>query len=442
MRKVSRRRVLAGLGASVALPPLLLPGPDAAAGKAGGGARRFVLFQWNNGCDLRDWAPSTVGPGFAPSPILEGLGDRIDAVNVVSGLSNAGAVEAAADLVPDRHERCFASFLTGMPATPTGSGGISIDQRVAQTVGADAVHPALVVGVTARDHIHNGRYSWLSPSSPVAPVTDPGQLFNQLFGDASLDAQEREQLAALRVSILDRVKADIDAVRPRLAVADRVRLDEHLVAVEQLEKSVAAIECSIPDEPGALSDTDEDRELRGHVLIDLVVEALRCDLTRVVAFSLGSTGSSNTFPFLGIQQGDHEISHLDLNTAANRDTYTAMTRWKVAQFKYMLDRLADAELLQDTIVVAMSEMSRGGSHSADMLPVLVAGGAMATGRHIVVPCDAGYRLYQSPQETATWCSGSSNETPLSNLWLTVMRALGIDDASFGDSTSTLEGLWT
>jgi hypothetical protein len=215
--------------------------------------------------------------------------------------------------------------------------------------------------------------------------------------------------------------------------------------VRDLEASIQLLQCEPPSPPIATDPQDpEVREQRCRILIDLLVMALRCDLTRVVTFSLGATAGEPTYPFLGVSEGDHTVSHLSMQDPASREKYLTITRWKIAQFAYLLERLKESELdgrmLDRCIVVCASELSHGGSHDAHALPVVVAGGVGGHqgGAHVAVECDPSTLMY--PPADKTWCEGSRH-TPLSNLWLTAMHAMGVPDGSFGDSTGTLEGFW-
>jgi hypothetical protein len=149
---------------------------------------------------------------------------------------------------------------------------------------------------------------------------------------------------------------------------------------------------------------------------------------------------------------DHDISHTNyrLDPLAH-EAYSTITRWKISRFAGLLDRLADADdvggsILDQSAVIGFSELNEGNGHSADFLPVLVAGGlgAMEVGRHLVLPCEA---RRDRTGERALWghdCTApeGSGDTPLSNLWLTALRAVGAPVDSFGNSTGTLAGLWT
>lgn len=446
MAHLRRRALLQGLSGLMALPLFELGrGSAPARADVGDEVRRLVIVQFPNGCHLPDWTPAELGSMWTPSPILEPLLAHRDDITVISGLSNQAAVATGDDTVSNPHARRFPALLTGTGVRPTGAGGISVDQLVAQALAGSTPVPSLVVALTARNDLHEGRFSFAAPDAPVAPLLDPQALFDQLFADGLLDPAEQERVVAERRSVLDHVVGDLQALQTELGQGDRMRLQEHLDAVRELEGSIQVLGCE-PPAPPPLTDPQEPevREQRCRILVDLLVMALRCDLTRVVTLSLGATAGEPTYPFLGVPEGDHTVSHLDMRDAPSREKYLAITRWKLAQVAYLLDRLVEPELdgrmLDRCALVCTSELSHGGSHDAQALPVLVAGGLGGNvgGRHLAVECDPTTLML--PPADKAWCVGATS-TPLSNLWLTAIRAMGVDASGFGDATGTLEGLW-
>ena len=444
MGRLRRRTLLKGLSATMALPLLHVGGGRARAGGTDE-LRRLFVFQFPNGCYLPDWTPEGLGAGWTASPILTPLEPHRDDVTVLSGLSTQDAVATGHDAVTNPHARRFPVMLTGTGVQPSGAGGVSVDQRVAQALSGTTAVPSLVAALTARNDLHEGRFSFAAPDAPVAPVTDPQVLFSQLFAEGLLDPAEQQRLVDERRSVLDFVAADVERLQTEVGQADRARLEQHLDAVRDLEASIQLLQCEPPPAP---AETDpgnpEVREERCRILLDLLVMALRCDLTRVVTFSLGATAGEPTYPFLGVPEGDHTVSHLPTQDPVSRDKYLTITRWKIERFAYLLERLAEPELdgrmLDRCIVVCASELSHGGSHDAHALPVVVAGGVggHVGGEHRAVECDPSTLMY--PPADKTWCEGSMH-TPLANLWLTAMHAMGVPDPSFGDSTGTLPELW-
>jgi len=439
-----RRTLLAALGSVVALP-ILEAGIAPARAAPGDDLRRLVVFHFPNGCFLPDWTPPALGPAWASTPILDAVAAHRDAITVVSGLSNEAIAMAGDPAVTNPHARRFPAMLTCAGVQPSGAGGTSVDQIVAAALAGTTPFPSLVVALTARNDLHEGRFSFSAPDAPIAPILAPEELFAQLFADATLDAAEQARIAAERRSVLDHVAADIERLRTELGAVDRTRLDEHLQAVRALEQSIQDLDCEPPAPPAPTSaDDPDDREARCHALLDLVATALACDATRVVVFSMGATAGEPTYPFLGIAEGDHTISHLPMQDASAREKYRAITHWKLQQFAALLDRLSIAEgdgrVIDRCAVVGLSELSHGGSHDARALPVLVAGGlgGHVGGSHVAVPCDPSTLLL--PMADKQWCVGTEH-TPLANLWLTAMRALDLDVEAFGDSTGLVEGLW-
>ncbi len=444
MTVLRRRTLLAALGSALALPLFEATTPARAA--PGDDLRRFVAFHFPNGCYLPDWTPPTLGASWQSSPILDGVFAHRDAITVVSGLSNDAAAMTGDPSITNPHARRFPVMLTCTGVQPSGAGGPSVDQVAAAALAGTTPLPSLVVALGARNDLHEGRFSFSAPDAPIAPILDPDQLFAQLFADATLDAETRARIAAERRSVLDRVVADIEELRAELGAIDRARLDQHLAAVRALEQSIQSLDCDVPAPPPSTSPDDPaQRETRCHALLDLVTMALACDATRVVVFSIGATAGDPTYPFLGIAEGDHTISHLPVQDPASREKYRAITHWKVQQFAALLDRLSvpegDGLLLDRCAVVGLSEISHGGGHDAHALPVLVAGGlgGHVGGSHVAVPCDPTTLLL--PMADKTWCMGTSH-TPLANLWLTALRAMDLDVDAFGDSNGTVEGLWS
>ena len=435
--------MLQGLASVMALP--LLERSRGARADVAEDVRRLVIVQFANGCYLPDWTPPTLGADWTPSPILEPLAAHRDDITVISGLSNQAAVLSGHDAITNPHARRFPAFLTGTGVQPHGAGGISIDQLVAQQVGTSTPVPSLVVALTARNDLHEGRFSFAAPETPVAPQLDPQALFDQLFADGLLDPAEQARIVAERRSVLDHVTGDIESLHAELGASDRIRLQEHLEAVRDLESSIQVLTCD-PPAPPAATDPQEpaQRADRCRILIDLQVMALRCDLTRVLTFSLGATAGEPTYPFLGVSEGDHTVSHLPTNDPVSRDKYLTITRWKMEMVAHLMDRMIEPELdgrlLDRCAVVCASELSHGGSHDAQALPVWVAGGigGHTGGRHLAVECDPTTLMY--PPADKAWCQGSMH-TPLSNLWITAARAVGADVDTFGDGTGIVEGLW-
>lgn len=432
--RLSRRTFLRGAGAAIALPFLEAMLPRSARAQAAAAAKRFVAWYVPNGIEMPGWTPATTGANYAMTPILSPLASLRSEVLVLSGLANLPARVP----VPGDHARGTGSFLTARTVRLTDGSdienGISLDQRIAQFAGGTTTLPSLQLGAESGGSTGNcdsgyscayaRNISWSGPQTPLAKETDPVSAFERLFQgrDASLSPEERERRRIERLSVLDAAGDDARRLRLELGGEDRHKLDEYLSGVRELELRLqsaggGACEASEPADPANFRE-------RVRAMADLIVLALRCDATRVVTFMQGNAGSNATFPWLGILDGHHQISHHQNDPTMLAQLRTIGT-WEVEQFGYLLGQLGSVAeptggtLLDSSIVFFSSEIEDGNAHRHTNLPVLVAGragGALLPGRHVRF----------------------ANNTPIANLYLTFLRAFGIQDSTFGaDGTSPL-----
>lgn len=453
--RMSRRALLRGAGSiAIALPVLeaMLDDRGLLCGEAhafGGSPlpRRMVLFHFPNGVPMDDWTPSTTGAGWALPPALESLAPFQDQVNVLTGLGNG----FTSYLEGNKHDITAPSHFTCVEPVGAGgqyssAGGISCDQLAAEAIGVGTKAPSLQVSLfashTAQPIVN--RMSYKGVDEPVGFYEDPKTLFDFLFAGLDVDPDAAGALADRRRSVLDYVQGSTADLQARLGAADQQRLEQHLEAIRELELSIAALpseQCTLPADPGAVGAYDADIEGRVEALLGLSAMAIRCDLTRVLVFSMGCSSCPLTYDFLGFSDRDHALSHWP--SGGTREDNTTMARWKVGRFARLLELLdampeGDGTMLDHTVLSCTSEIANGTAHDDVILPALVAGrvGGMQGGRHLVFPCD-----HSSPRHpsTAAYCGGG--RTPLANLWLTMMQAVGVEVGSFADSTGTLEGLW-
>jgi hypothetical protein len=417
--------------------------------------RRLFVFHFGDGSPMHDWTPASEGTGFSPTPILSGLGAQAARVDVLTGLSSHALVNGQGG---NPHAVPLLVSTTGaLPARDaegglTGAGGPSVEQLAGQLLGDQTAFASLAVASAARnDTVLEGRIWWSSANTPVAPIRSATELFDMLF--AGFDVSDQTTAAAQRarrLAVLDHVGRSIEAVRGEVSTEDRAKLDEHLDAVHDLERSFEApiASCEVPPQPPeiVINDGSLVRE-RAEALLNLSVRALACDRTRVVSFSLCPTAGGLVYDFLGLSDGDHDISHKNyFQDTAARQEYVDMTAWKVSQFARLIELLSSipegsGTLLDHTCVIGFSEMSEGNGHHAGCLPVLAAGGGLQGGRHVIYPCQST-PLWNAMLGTGAWCSAAAS-TPLSRLWLTALRAIGADVSDFGDAGgATLDGLWS
>ncbi|MDX1945592.1 MAG: DUF1552 domain-containing protein [Pirellulaceae bacterium] len=439
--QISRRMILRGLGAAVALPWLEAMGPLTAwGGEAGRQAapNRFAVLYVPNGKNMVDWTPQQEGRDYALPAILEPLAKVKDDVLVLTGLT-ADKARPHGDGGGD-HARALAAFLTGAhPRKTDGTdirNGISADQVAAGRIGDQTRLSSLEIGCEAGamagncdsgySCVYSSTMSWKSATQPLPKEVNPKLVFERLFASGS--KAERAAQDARRKSVLDFVRDDARDLEGKLGVSDQRKLDEYFSAVRDIEQRIARAaalpEVPTPDYPvpaGAPSDFREHLRL----MADLLVLAFQTDTTRVSTFVFTNEGSNKPYPFIGVSEGHHDLSHHG-NDAAKKTKIRDINKFHVEQLAYLLEKLkavpeGDGTLLDHTMLVYGSANSDGNAHNHNDLPILLAGrggGTIDTGRHIRYPA----------------------ETPLANLWLSLLARMDVKLPFLGDSTGELPGL--
>jgi Protein of unknown function (DUF1552) len=442
---ISRRTVLRGIGASVALPLLEAMGPGSSRAEAGdrnGPPLRMAFLYVPNGAHMPGWTPGQVGAAFELPPSLEPLHAVKDDVCVLSGLT-LNAARALGDGGGD-HARSMASFLTGRhPRKTDGAGlsaGISVDQVAARAVGQLTRFPSLEIGCEGGqnsgecDHGYSCAYqsnlSWRSESAPIAKQVNPRLVFDRLFGQpgARNHAQDPARADRRRKSILDFVGEEARQLEGVVSASDRRKLDEYLTGIREVERRIEqarpAIDLGVTKYPRPLGiPADYQEHLR--LLGDLLVLAFQCDLSRIATFVFANDGSNRSYRAIGVPDGHHDISHHG-GDLAKQEKIQKINHFHVAQLAYVLAKLksipeGEGTLLDHCMIVYGSGISDGNSHSHDDLPILLAGkanGTIKTGRHIRYP----------------------NESPLTNLYVSMLNQMGVPTSRFGDSTGELPAL--
>jgi hypothetical protein len=432
--RLSRRTFLRGASAAIALPFLEAMWPASARAQAAASAKRFLAWYVPNGMHMPDWTPAATGANYALTPILTPLSALRSEVLVLTGIQNRAArVSTAGD-----HARGTGSFLTARTVKKTDGAdienGISLDQRIANAIGSETSLPSLQLGAESGGSTGNcdsgyscaysRNISWAGPQSPLAKETNPVSAFGRLFQgvDSQTPPAELERRRLLRLSVLDAVTDDASRLRLELGTSDRQKLDEYLTGVRELETRIQNIDGVSQCEATAPADPS-DLVTRIRAMSDLIVTAFQCDRTRVISFMELNAGTNQTYPWLGVLDGHHQISHHQ-NNPSNFVALRTVDTWEVEQFAYVLQRLANVQepggsLLDSSLVFFSSEIEDGDAHRHTNMPILLAGrggGAVAPGRHL--------RFTGSPD--------------VGDLFLTILRAFGIQDATFGaNSTSPL-----
>ena len=441
--RLSRRTLLRGAGAAVALPMLEAMSPRTTHASTSGPTRMAFLYV-PNGVHTPSWTPRTLGAGFELPSTLDPLLPFRDDLLVLSGLALDPA-RPRGDGGGD-HARAMAAFLTGRHPRKTGGtdlrAGVSVDQVAAARVGQATRFASLEIGCEGGrdagqcDHGYSCAYqvnlSWRGESSPVAKEVDPRLVFERLFGGPSrggtdLEESRRERR---RRSILDFVAEDARQLGGKLGGDDRRKLEEYLTGIREIERRIdragPAVEVgrsTVARPRGVPGDYREHIRL----MSDLLVLAFQADLTRVATFVFANDGSNRSYASIGVPEGHHDLSHHG-NDPAKHEKLRAINRFHVEQFAHLLGRLrsiseGDGTLLDRSMILYGSGISDGNAHSHDDLPILLAGKANGTirpGRHIQYP----------------------RETPLTNLYLSMLDRIGSPVDSFGDSTGPLPALGT
>ncbi|MBM18128.1 MAG: hypothetical protein CL947_03630 [Epsilonproteobacteria bacterium] len=439
-RAISRRTVLRGVGATLALPLFERMAPTTHLARAATApVRRFCTVYVPNGIVMERWTPATEGTGFDFTPTLLPLQPFRDHLLVLSGFDNTGARSRSG--ASGAHAKPAGAFMTGIEPLPTtGSSslslGISMDQLLANTIGQQTPLPSLELGLEGADTVngvgtcdvgfscaYQNRLAWSGPSTPLPVETNPRVVFERLFGGVdSTDPDVRRARMSRQTSILDSVLDKVDRLQDDLGRRDQAKLDEYLQSVREIERRIQVAEDQgreLPtvDSPAGIPVSYDEH---ARLMFDMQVLALQTDTTRVLTFQVGREQSGATYPQIGVSDSHHPISHHggDKNKIASLAKINA---YHANLFAYYLEKLAttsdgDATLLDNVIVLYGSAISEGNSHDIRNLPILLAGGGAGLvkgGRHVKYP-DQTQRL--------------------TNLQLTLLNKLGVPTETFGDST--------
>lgn len=444
-RRISRRTVLRGLGTAIALPWLeamqTVPalGSPAGAAATGSAPLRMAFFYVPNGAHMAAWTPKEVGKDFSLPFILEPLAPFKDDMVVLSNLAQHNGF-ALGDGGGD-HARALATFLTGChPLKTDGANirvGVSVDQVAAMKVGGNTRFASLELGIdrgaqsgscdTGYSCAYSSNISWRTESTPMAKEVNPRLVFDRLFAgqSASGTAASRARRDLYKKSILDYVAEDASTLKGRLGITDQRKVEEYLTAVREIEKRVdRASNSTNADRPDFARPAGVPRDFDEHVrlMCDLMVLAFQGDVTRISTFMFANEGSNRSYPTIDVPEGHHELSHHG-NDPKKHEKIKKINRLHVGQFAYFINKLksikeGDSTLLDNSMIVYGSGISDGNRHNHDELPVLLmgkAGGTIETGRHIK----------------------AEKNTPLNNMYLSLLDRMGASIDRFGDSTGRL-----
>jgi hypothetical protein len=435
-KHISRRMLLRGAGASIALPLLDAMHPALAApSKVEKQARRVGVVYVPNGIVMKDWKVASAGTDFTFTRILKPLEPFRKDITVLSGLANQAAGKARGG----GHAKATGSFLSATPpkftAGPDVRSGVTFDQVAAKQWAAETRVSSLQLGCedsrmvgncdTGSSCAYTNSLSWKDPETPLAVEVNPRSVFERLFGtvDPSLSPETRARRTLYRKSILDMTRENTEKLVTGLGATDKRKMDEYLTGIREVEKRIAAAEKDtlVPpiEKPSGIP-----FEYRDYVklMFDLQVIAFQADLTRVSTMMLGREGSVRVYPEIGVPDPHHPLTH----HRGHPDFIEKVTKincYHVELFAYFVEKLkatadGDGTLLDHSAILYGSALSDGNAHSNFDLPLLLAGhaGGIPGGRHVA----------------------AAPRTPVANLFVNMLNNAGVPTESFGDSTAQLD----
>ena len=468
---ISRRTLLRGAGAALALPWLEAMTPKARAAQTAKPPVRAAFYIVGGGAYVPYWSlddsgrraelakEKSVGYQAAPQERNEPLGDLSPTLEPLEKHKQDLLVLGGLSLIEthqfeDGHSAEIAALLTCAPLLRDRVHcGISIDQFAAKHLEGACYLDSLVLGVNGArpggakgiGRVYAQHYSWRSPNTPTGEERNPRAAFERLFrgadGTAAGRAIRRSALSdSDRKSVLDLVRDEANRLKASLGILDRQKLDEYLTAVRDVEKRIefAIRKPAGPDAPSVMGDPEFPMEVKvpegsgipqtyeeyDRLMVDLMALAFATDRTRVAVLTHGGYRS---YPEVGVKRGHHDLQHHE-GDSEKREDLRKVDRFNVGLYSYMIERFkgikeGEGTLLDNSMLLYASGMSNGNRHARENLPLLLAGragGTLKPGRYI----DYNWK----------------NLTPVANLYVEMLQRMNIPAAKFGNSTGGLAHL--
>ena len=428
-KHLSRRTLLRGAGAAVALPLLdsMLPAQT----RMPKATLRAGFIYVPHGAILPQWTPIGDGADFKFSRILKPLEPFRNRITVVTGC----AINAE-----NGHAISNSMWLNGIrPAHGTEiRSGTTVDQLIASKIGQDTTYPSLELAT--EDHsaelgscggdyacAYMNTISWRNPTTPNPMELNPRVVFERLFGGDGATTEERVARLKDNMSLLDGVTASAKTLAQGLDSRDRARLTDYLDNVREIERRIAQAEkknsesdLAAPETPVGIPDSFEEH---AKLMFDLWALAFQGDITRVTTFMMARELSTRTYPQIGVAEGHHPVSHHQ-NVPEQIEKHAKINTYHVSLLAGFLEKLrnspdGDGNILDHSMILYGSGMSNGNVHSHDILPAVIAGGAagrLQGNRHVKVPL----------------------MTPLANVLVGLLDKAGVPTDHLGDSSGRVE----
>ncbi len=449
-KHLSRRTILRGVGASLALPLLdsMVPAQTPLAKTAASPRPRLCCIEMVHGSagstvdgsNKHYWSPEKEGPDFEFTQTLEPLASLRDYITVISDTDLRPAGAFVDDEEGGDHFRSSSVFLTAAhPKLTMGADifcGTSIDQLYAQQFGQDTPLPSLQVCIESLDAsghcdygyacVYSDTISWASPTQPLPMTVDPRSVFESLFGDGST-AEQRALRQQANGSVLDRIMHRVAQLQKGLPASDRTRLNEYLEDVREIERRIQKVEShnrsgiarQLPAAPVGVPDSFEEHV---KLMFDLQALAFTTDTTRVSAFKMSRDVCQRVYPESGVKAPFHSASHHG-ETPAKIADFAKINRYHVSLIPYFLEKLkntpdGDGNLLDHSLVFYGSPLGDSNAHNHKRVPVFLAGHASGKVKG---------NLHVRCQDT----------TPMANVLLTILHKAGMNVESIGDSTGVI-----
>ena len=437
--QTQRRTILRGAGTLLTLPLLESVGAKAWAKTIPPSApTRLGFIYFPNGVNVSNWKVTGEGKQYNTSPTLKSLEPHCQNMTILSGLAHENATPG-----PDGggdHSRSTSTYLTGVRVKKTGGSdiraGVSIDQLAATHIGHQTRLPSLELttdGIRSSGTCDSGyscayqyNLSWKTPTLPQPAERHPRAVFERMFSDGLLSGYGRDAKArrALQKSVLDFVLAEANSMNKDLTAADRDKMDQYFESIRHVERQIEKAEKPTNLDPKISIEKGIPKSYREHirVMYELMLLAYQTDSTRIVTYMLSHDGSNRSFPEIGVPEAHHQISH-HKNDPEKLRKIGLIDRFYVEEFSRFLSQMKEipegsSTLLDNTMLVYGGCLSDGNKHWHHDLPIVLAGGR-----------NTGIQLGQHRQ--------FAEQTPMSNLLVTLAQNMAVPVRQFGDSTGPL-----
>ncbi len=436
-KHLSSRTLLRSAGVGISLPLLdaMIPALTAQSKTAAAQLRLGCVYV-PNGMFPKNWTPAQAGTEFEFTPLMKPLEPFREQVTVISGLAQKDVGTA--------HLTASSMWLNGVGPQSLDAANLredtTMDQIIAAKIGADSALPSVELAIEDTSQkigecdsgyscLYMSTLSWRSPTQPLPTEVNPRIVFDRLFGEAGTVEQRLARLRYKR-SILDSVTQEAGKIKGLLGAGDKVRLDEYIENIREVEKRIQRAEVQTERQAGSQSELPappvgipQTYDEHAKILFDLMHLAYQGDITRVFTFMLAVEGSDLNYPQIGVSEGHHFLSHHGGN-ADSLKKYGQINTYHNSLFAYFLDKLkntkdGDGTLLDHSMLLFGSGMGDGNVHQRQQLPLVVAGGAtgkLKGGRHIAC----------------------APRTPMPNLLLSLMDKADIIMDKIGDSNGRVD----